>query len=100
MRAPTGDAQRVEIMKTISAIALAVVLTAATPIFSPPVTPISGTAIAGESLLRVHCGVSFRSSKKLITKKETNVSDGDRHNGACWQYRHVAGRWKRMYVCY
>jgi len=85
-------------MKVRSAILPAVVLAIAS-IFGALVTPISGTAIAGGSLLPIHCGSGVCSSNKVVTSKEANLSDGERHFGSCWQYRRVAGRFKRTYVC-
>jgi hypothetical protein len=87
-------------MKVRSAIVPAVVLAVAAPIFGAPVTPISGTAIAGGPLLRTHCGIGVCSLNKVVTIKGVNVSDGERHFGSCWQYRRVAGRLKRKYVCH
>ncbi len=73
-------------MKTSLALALSVVLAAVTLTLGAPVTPISGTAVAGSPFPGTYCGVNFCPPKK--------------HYGRCWQYRLIAGRWKRMYVCY
>jgi hypothetical protein len=86
-------------MKVRSAIMPAVVLAIAASIFGALVTPISGTAIAGGPLLPIHCGSGGCSLNKVVTRKEADLSDGERHFGACWQYRRVAGRFKRTYVC-
>jgi 1,4-dihydroxy-2-naphthoyl-CoA synthase len=86
-------------MKVRSAIMPAVVLAIAASILGALVTPISGTAIAGGPLLPIHCGSGVCSTNKVVTRKEADLSDGERHFGACWQYRHVGGRFKRTYVC-
>ena len=72
-------------MRISFAIVPATVLAATAMLISS--APISGTAIA--------CGFH---GKKTVTRKEATVSERDR--GRCWQYRHIAGRWKRVYVCH
>jgi hypothetical protein len=46
-------------MKTLLAIALTVAFAAATLTFGAPVTPISGTAVAGGPLPSTYCGQNF-----------------------------------------